>query len=90
MAMRISHEAIYRYIYVLPRGALKQTLIKGLRQERAYRRKQKRGNHEETRGKIADMLSIDERPKEVATARFPATGRATSSWASTNERPWAP
>ena len=71
MAMRISHEAIYRYIYVLPRGALKQTLIKGLRQERAYRRKQKRGNHEETRGKIADMLSIDERPKEVADRAVP-------------------
>ena len=27
MAMRISHEAIYRYICVLPRGSLKQTLI---------------------------------------------------------------
>ena len=38
MAMRISHEAIYRYIYVLPRGELKQTLIKALRQEHKYRR----------------------------------------------------
>jgi transposase, IS30 family len=65
MMMRISHEAIYRYIYVLPRGSLKQTLTKALRQERKYRRKQKRGNVEETRGKIADMLSIEERPKEV-------------------------
>ena len=27
MEMRISHEAIYRYIYVLPRGELKRTLI---------------------------------------------------------------
>lgn len=65
MTMRISHEAIYRYIYVLPRGTLKATLIKGLRQERAYRRKKKDGDHEETRGKIADMLSIEERPEEV-------------------------
>jgi IS30 family transposase len=69
--MRISHEAIYRYIYVLPRGSLKQTLIKALRQERAYRRKQKRGNVEETRGKIADMLSIEERPQEVADRSVP-------------------
>ena len=50
MAMRISHEAIYRYIYVLPRGSLKTTLIQALRQARAYRRKRKPGNHEETRG----------------------------------------
>ena len=65
MSMRISHEAIYRYSYVLPRGSLKQTLIKALRQERAYRRKQKGGNSEETRGKIADMLSIEKRPMEI-------------------------
>ncbi len=71
MSMRISHEAIYRYIYVLPRGALKQALIKALRQERAYRRKQKHGNSEEMRGKIADMLSIEERPAEVADRIIP-------------------
>ena len=69
--MRISHEAIYRYIYVLPRGSLKQTLVRALRQERAYRRKQKRGNSEETRGKIAGMLSIEERPAEVAERSVP-------------------
>jgi IS30 family transposase len=44
-AMRLSHEAIYRYIYVLPRGALKPTLITALRQAHAYRRKRTRGNH---------------------------------------------
>mgnify|MGYP001564908307 CR=1 FL=1 len=71
MAMRISHEAIYRYIYVLPRGELKQTLIRGLRQERAYRRKQKSHEGQETRGKIADMLSIEERPGEVADRTIP-------------------
>lgn len=71
MNMRISHEAIYRYIYVLPRGALKQTLIKALRQERAYRRKRKHGNSKETRGKIADMISIEERPTEVADRIIP-------------------
>ncbi|MBI4087228.1 MAG: IS30 family transposase [Candidatus Liptonbacteria bacterium] len=66
-AMRISHEAIYQYVYVLPRGELKRTLIHALRQERKYRRKkQRRGNVEETRGKIADMRSIEERPAEVA------------------------
>jgi IS30 family transposase len=71
MTMRISHEAIYRYIYILPRGSLKQSLIKALRQERAYRRKRKQDNREETRGKIADMLSIEERPKEVESRTIP-------------------
>ena len=73
MTMRISHEAIYRYIYVLPRGSLKQTLIKALRQERAYRRKKygRKGKPEETRGKIADMLSIEERPAEVEDRTVP-------------------
>jgi len=70
-AMRVSHETIYRYIYVLPRGSLKTMLIKALRQERKYRRTQKRGNIVEMRGKIADMLSIEERPAEVADRTVP-------------------
>lgn len=67
MTMRISDESIYRYIYVLPRGELKRTLIKVLRHEHKYRRKKKNrvSKGKETRGKIADMLSIEERPEEV-------------------------
>ena len=66
-SMRISHEAIYQYVYVLPRGSLKKELLSCLRQERKYRRKKggRKGKDTETRGKIADMLSIEERPKEV-------------------------
>ena len=71
MDMQVSHEAIYQYIYVLPRGELKQLLIKGLRQERKHRRPQKRGDTAETRGKIANMLSIEERPAEVADRSVP-------------------
>ena len=71
MDMQVSHEAIYQYIYVLPRGELKQTLIKALRQEHKYRRTQKSGKPEEKRGKIANMLSIEERPTEVADRTVP-------------------
>lgn len=71
VSKHISHEAIYRYIYVLPRGELKRTLVMALRQEHAYRHKQKKGATAETRGKIADMLSIEERPKEVADRAAP-------------------
>ena len=47
MTMHISPEAIYQYIYVLPRGELKATLIKGLRREHKYRhtRKDKNSDH---------------------------------------------
>ena len=71
MTMQVSHEAIYQYIYVLPRGELKQTLIKALRQEHKYRRTQKTQKMEENRGKIANMLSIEERPEEVADRTVP-------------------
>jgi IS30 family transposase len=73
MTMRISAEAIYQYIYVLPRGELKATLIKGLRQEHKYRhiRKAVLTKDADKRGKIADMLSIEERPAEVADRTVP-------------------
>lgn len=70
--MRISHESIYQYIYVLPRGELKKTLINGLRRKHKYRRtKKKEAQDEELRGKIQDMLSIHERPEEVADRTVP-------------------
>lgn len=72
MKMQISHEAIYSYVYVLPRGSLKKELLACLRQERKYRQKRsKKGNPEEKRGKIADMISIEERPIEVADRIIP-------------------
>lgn len=70
--MQISHEAIYQYIYVLPRGELKKTLIKALRQGRKYRRNQRKPDQDsEARGRIQDMLSIHERPEEVADRTVP-------------------
>jgi IS30 family transposase len=63
MAMRIAPETIYTYIYVLPRGSLKKELTSCLRQNRKRRYKQSRGVKMER--KIEDMLSIEERPREV-------------------------
>ena len=71
MTMRISHETIYRYIYILPRGELRRTLITALRQEHKYRRKKRHAKLQGNRGKIADMLSIEERPQEVADRSVP-------------------
>lgn len=69
MTMRISPEAIYAYIYVLPRGELKKGLTASLRQNHKRRHTQSRGIKNER--KIEDMLSIEERPKEVADRTIP-------------------
>jgi len=69
--MRASPETIYTYLYTLPKGQLKKELLKGLRQRHKRRRKRKNlGNSEEKR-KIEDMISIEERPKEVAERAVP-------------------
>jgi len=69
MSMRVSHETIYSYIYVLPRGIFRRRLISYLRRNHKYRRLKngKRGKV----GSIQDYLSIEERPKEVAGRTIP-------------------
>jgi IS30 family transposase len=69
MTMRISPETIYTYIYVLPRGTLKKELTSCLRQNHKRRYKQSRGVKMER--KLEDMLSIEERPKEVEDRIIP-------------------
>lgn len=67
--MRISPEAIYTYLYVLPRGTLKKELLTCLRQNRKHRHKQRRGT--KANRTLEDMLSIEERPKEVEDRIIP-------------------
>lgn len=69
MTMRISPESIYTYLFVLPKGALKKELLSCLRQNRKHRHKQRRGV--EAKRKLEDMLSIEERPKEVEDRIIP-------------------
>jgi transposase, IS30 family len=71
MDMRVSDEAIYRYVYVLPKGEVKAALVAGLRRERSERRPRSKSGRAETRGRIAEMLSIEERPAEVADRTVP-------------------
>jgi transposase, IS30 family len=63
-SMQISHESIYTYIYILPKGELKKELIEYLRQKKKSRYQRKGEN--DKRGKIPEMISIEERPTEVA------------------------
>jgi IS30 family transposase len=68
-AMRVSAETIYRTLYVQSRGALKKELIKHLRMARPFRRAKRSGT--ERRGKIADAVSIRERPPEAEDRAVP-------------------
>ena len=68
LTMRISHEAIYTYLYVLPSGALKRELARYLRRRHRFRRPQKVRLSSRP---IQDLVSIDARPKEVADRTVP-------------------
>jgi IS30 family transposase len=67
-AMSVSHETIYKSLYVQGRGELRRELARCLRSGRAKRRPQGRL---EARGHIPDMVTISERPPEVADRALP-------------------
>lgn len=69
-SMQISHESIYTYIYLLPRGALRKELISFLRQGTKGRQKRKRG-YIDRQQKIPNIISIQERPREVESRTVP-------------------
>ena len=68
--MQISHEAIYRSLFVQTRGVLKKELTAHLRTRRQMRLP-KSNNAESGRGHILDMVSIRERPAEAEDRAVP-------------------
>lgn len=69
--MHLSHETIYRSLFIQARGVLKKELIEHLREVRTMRRARSRGAYIENRGKIADAVSIRQRPAEVEDRAIP-------------------
>jgi IS30 family transposase len=67
--MRVSHETIYRALYVQGRGALRRDLHKRLRTGRALRKPAR--NSGQRRGKIPGMVNIAERPPEADDRAVP-------------------
>jgi IS30 family transposase len=71
MTMRVSHETIYKCLYIQARGVLKKELILHLRSKRIMRRGKKSTTEGQTRGQIVDAVSIRERPPEVEQRAIP-------------------
>lgn len=70
-AMQISHETIYKTLFIQARGALKKELQQHLRSKRAIRRSVHTGKEYDTRGQIPDMVSIRERPASAEDRALP-------------------
>src|SRR5450759_894387 len=70
-SMRVSHETIYRSLFVQARGVLKKELIGHLRSKRRIRRSQHSRVSGQSRGQIVDAISIRERPAEIEDRAVP-------------------
>ena len=69
--MRVSHETIYRSLFIQARGVLKKELLAHLRSRRIMRRGKPSSTQGQPRGQIVDAISIRERPAEVADRAIP-------------------
>ena len=70
-SLRVSHETIYRSLFIQARGALKQELVRHLRSKRRIRRSRHSSVHGHSQGRIVDAISIRERPAEVEDRAVP-------------------
>ena len=69
--MQVSHETIYRALYVQARGSLRRELTRHLRTRRQKRYARTHSNRGQGPGCIAGMVMISERPPEVADRAVP-------------------
>jgi IS30 family transposase len=70
-SMRVSHETIYRSLFIQARGALKKELIGHLRTKRRIRRSRHSRDRGYHCGQIVDAVSIRERPAEIEDRAIP-------------------
>lgn len=68
---QVSHETIYRSLYIQARGVLKKELLQYLRRTRAMRRSRHHTQKSDDRRKIHDAVSISERPATAEDRAVP-------------------
>jgi IS30 family transposase len=69
--MHVSHETIYRSLFIQAKGVLKKELIEHLRSRRMMRRSKSASTEGQPHGQIIDAVSIRERPAEVEYRAIP-------------------
>lgn len=69
--MHISHETIYRSLFIQARGVLKKELQTHLRTRRKMRRSKQATTKGQPRGQIIDAISISERPADAEDRAVP-------------------
>ena len=67
----VSHETIYRSLFIQARGALKKELLQHLRRTRGMRRSRHHTQKTDIHGQIVDAVSISERPASVEDRAVP-------------------
>ena len=67
----VSHETIYRSLFIQARGALKKELLEHLRRTRGMRRSRHHTQKTDNHGRITDTVSISQRPAEAADRAVP-------------------
>ena len=70
-SLHVSHETIYRSLFIQARGALKKELLEYLRRTRGMRRSRSYTQKTAIHGQIADAVSISERPASVEDRAVP-------------------
>ena len=70
-AYNVSHETIYKSLYIQSRGVLKKELLKALRSQRIMRRARNSSLKKQGLGKITNAVSISERPASAEDRAVP-------------------
>jgi IS30 family transposase len=69
--MQVSHETIYRSLFIQSRGVLKRALLGQLRRQRHFRHARTSARVRPKQGRIIDAISIRQRPADVADRALP-------------------
>ena len=85
-AHQVSHETIYRSLFIQARGALKKELLEHLRRTRAMRRSRHHTQKTPIHGQITDAVSISERPAAAEDRAVPGHWEGDLLFGSSNSQ----
>ena len=83
---QVSHETIYKTLFIQARGVLKKELIQYLRKPRAMRRSRHHTQKTKDHGRISNTVSIRERPVEVEDRAVPGHWEGDLIYGSNNSQ----